>query len=127
MRILLLGSIYASLVASVLIAHGDEPKISKPNIVMEKKSEYAQDMLKALMSDDFERLERDVTLMQIFTRLEEMYRADNPAYHEQLTKFRSSVTALSKSVEQKNREEASQAYVDMVQSCIRCHRIIRKP
>lgn len=127
MRRLLASSIGVCLVAVTFVAQADEPKPSKPSTVMEKKTEYSQDMLKALMNDDFDRLERDVKLIQVFTRLEEMYRAKNPGYQEQLTKFRTAVTALSKSVEEKNQESASQAYVDMVQSCIRCHRIIRNP
>jgi hypothetical protein len=128
MRTHLLLVLCAFFLAVTFAAEADEPNPSpKPSIVMEKKTEYSQDMLKALMNDDFDRLERDVKLMQVFTRLEEMYRAKTPGYQEQLTKFRNSVTALSKSVEEKNQEGASQAYVDMVQSCIRCHRIIRNP
>ena len=103
----------------------DEPKPSQPSVIMEKKLEYAQDILKALMNEDFDRLDRDVKLMKVFTRLEEMYRAKQPEYHEQLTKFQNSVAGLSKSVEEKNHEGASQAYLSMVQSCIQCHKIIK--
>ncbi len=127
MRSLLAVSLCVVSVTLACVASADEPKPSKPSVVMEKKLEYSQDILKALMNDDFDRLERDVKLMQVFTRLEEMYRAKSPEYQDQLTKFRTSVTALSKSIEEKNRESASQAYVDMVQSCIRCHRILRNP
>ena len=93
---------------------------------MEKKLEYAQDILKALMNDDFDRLERDVKLMKVFTRLEGMYGAQQPGYREQLVKFQDSVAALSTSVIEKNHDTASQAYLNMVRSCIDCHKIIKQ-
>ena len=108
------------------LATADEPSPPKSNVVMEKKLEYAQDILKALMNEDFDRLERDVKLMKVFTRLEGMYGARQPGYREQLAKFQDSVTALSTSVIEKNHETASKAYLNMVRSCIDCHKIIKQ-
>jgi hypothetical protein len=115
----------AAFFAWMSVTSADEPKPAKSSVVMEKKLEYAQDILKALMNEDFDRLERDVKLMKVFTRLEEMYSAKQPGYREQLTKFQTSVAALTTSVEAKNHETASQAYLNMVQSCIQCHKIIK--
>jgi hypothetical protein len=126
MRKPLITAIVASLIAVAIFVHADEPKRpSGSSVVMEKKTEYSQDMLKALMNNDFDRLGHDVKLMRVFTRLEEMYRAKSSDYQEQLTKFTTAVTELSKAAEEQDLENASQAYVDMIQSCIRCHRIIR--
>ena len=113
-------------IAFLGFASADEPSPPKSNVVMEKKLEYAQDILKALMNDDFDRLERDVKLMKVFTRLEGMYGAKQPGYREQLVKFQDSVTALSTSVAEKNHDTASQAYLNMVRSCIDCHKIIKQ-
>lgn len=115
----------ACLVSAALLAPAAEPEPKKPSIVMEKKLEYSQDMLKALVNDDFARLDRDVKLMEVFTRLEEMYRAKRPDYQDQLAKFKSSLSMMSKAVEQTDHDAAAEAYGTMVQSCIRCHQIIR--
>lgn len=125
MRGLLVCSLGGWLIATSFSTQAEEPKAAPSSVVMAKKLEYSQDMLQALMNDDFERLERDVKLMHVFTRLEEMYRAKRPEYQEQFTKFRDSVTALTAAIEKKDEEAASLAYGGMVQSCIRCHRLIR--
>lgn len=125
MRHVFMVSLVVGCGSLLVAARAEEPKAAKPSIVMTKKLEYSQDMLQALMNDDFERLERDVNLMQVFTRLEEMYRAKKPEYQTQLTKFRESITALTKSISDKDEESASKAYANMVESCIRCHRVIR--
>ncbi|MBA4019956.1 MAG: hypothetical protein C0483_22550 [Pirellula sp.] len=111
--------------AQIRPTQGDEPKPSQSSVVMEKKLEYAQDILKGLMNKDFDRLDRDAKLMKVFTRLEEMYRGKQPEYREQLAKFQNSVTALSAAVDQKKQDDASRAYLNMVDSCIQCHRILR--
>lgn len=103
----------------------DEPQ-RKSSVVMERKLEYAQNLLKALMTEDFDEIARNVKLMKTFTRLEEMYRSKQPGYAEQLTKFQESVAQLSQATDDKNHDQASQAYVDMVQSCIRCHKLLKK-
>jgi hypothetical protein len=125
MRNFLMAVLGLWIYGTTFVAMAQDPKPSKPSVVMAKKLEYSQDMLKALMNDDFERLERDVKLMQVFTRLEEMYRAKQPKYQEQFVKFRDSLDSLSKSVAEKDSESASQSYSNMVQSCIRCHQLIR--
>ncbi len=125
MRSFLTAAICLWSYGTTFVATAEEPKPSKPSVVMEKKLEYSQDMLKALMNDDFDRLDRDVKLMQVFTRLEEMYRAKQPGYQEQFAKFRDSLGALSKSIAEKDSETASRDYANMVQSCIRCHHLIR--
>lgn len=125
MRYFLILVLCSWIYGATFVATAEEPKPAKPSVVMEKKLEYSQDILKALMNDDFDRLDRDVKLMQVFTRLEEMYRAKQPDYQEQFGKFRDSLSSLSKSVTEKNSETAARDYGNMVQSCIRCHQIIR--
>lgn len=125
MRYFLMATLGLWIYGGTFVVMAQDPKPSQPSVVMEKKLEYSQDMLKALMNDDFERLDRDVKLMQVFTRLEEMYRGKQPKYQEQFAKFRDSLGSLSKAVVEKDSESAAQNYSNMVQSCIRCHQIIR--
>jgi len=120
-----MAALLVPLSAAFAVVSAAEPKPVKSNVIMEKKLEYSQDMLKALMNEDFNRLERNVKLMRIFTRLEEMYGGKQPGYREQLVNFQNSVAALSTSVEEKNHAGTSQAYLNMVQSCIQCHKMIK--
>ena len=107
---------------SSLAAEGEKPKSS---VIMEKKLEYSQQLLSAMITEDFTAAERDIKLLKTFTRLEEMYRGKRPEYRAQLTKFQDSITAISKAVDDKNLDEMSRGYADMVQSCVKCHEILR--
>jgi cytochrome c556 len=123
-RIGRLWTVAACAVTAVAFAADPEPK--KSSIIMEKKLEYSQNLLRALMTEDYDEVERNVTLMKTFTRLEEMYRSKKPAYRAQLTKFQEAVDGMAKAVEGKNYDGASAAYVSMVQSCIGCHKTLRQ-
>ncbi len=105
---------------------GEEPATAKGSVVMAKKLEYSQQLLSALMTENYDEADRNVKLMKIFTRLEEMYRGKTPEYKAQLKKFQDSVTQLSAAVEAKQHDAASQAYLDMLQSCIQCHKTLQK-
>lgn len=107
---------------SSFAAEGEKPKSS---VIMEKKLEYSEELLRAMITEDFAAAERDVKLLKTFTRLEEMYRGKRPEYRAQLTKFQESVSAISKAVDDKNLDEMSRGYADMVQSCVKCHEILR--
>jgi hypothetical protein len=107
-------------------ARAEEPAPAKGSVVMAKKLEYSQQLLSALMTENYDEADRNVKLMKIFTRLEEMYRGKTPEYKAQLKKFQDSVTQLSTAVEAKQHDAASQAYLDMLKSCIQCHKTLQK-
>ena len=107
---------------SSFAAEGEKPKSS---VIMEKKLEYSEELLRAMITEDFAAAERDVKLLKTFTRLEEMYRGKRPEYRAQLAKFQDSVSAISKAVDDKNLDEMSSGYADMIQSCVKCHQILR--
>ena len=102
-----------------------EPEPPKKSVLMEKKLEYAQNLLKALITENDEEADRNVKLMKTFTKLEEMYRGKKPEYKSQLSKFQESVNDLTASINAKNYDAASDAYVEMIQSCIGCHRVLK--
>ncbi len=108
--------------AAVLAADPEKPK---PSVVMQKKLEYSQNLLSALMSEDFDEAERNVKLMKTFTRLEEMLRSKKPGYREQLDHFEDALSELSTAVDTEDHDRASKAYLDMLDSCIRCHKVMR--
>ncbi len=121
-----------SLVVAVLVtsfclaaSFAADPEKSKPSVVMQKKLEYSQNLLSALMSEDFEEAERNVKLMKTFTRLEEMLRSKKPGYREQLDHFEDAVAELSTAVDAEDHDRASKAYLDMLDSCIRCHKAMK--
>jgi hypothetical protein len=127
MRLSRTGTLWAIAACTVtVVAFAAEPEPKKPSVIMEKKLQYSQNLLRALMAEDYEAAERDVKLMKTFARLEEMYRGKKPGYREQLTKFQRSVDDLSKAVDQKNHEGATSAYVSMLQSCIGCHKALKQ-
>ena len=115
-------SVLVLMTCSSFAAEGEKPKSS---VIMEKKLEYSEELLRSMITEDFAAAERDVKLLKTFTRLEEMYRGKRPEYRAQLTKFQDSISALSKAVDDKNLDAMSSGYADMVQSCVKCHQILR--
>ena len=124
MRIVIVATLFFGACWS-LPATGADQEPPKRSVLMEKKVEYAQNLLKALMTENFDEADRNVKLMKTFTRLEEMYRGKRPEYKAQLTKFQTSISELTTTVEAKDYDKASDAYVNMIQSCIRCHRELK--
>jgi hypothetical protein len=122
-----MSAVVAVLVASIsLVASlAEEPEKPKPSVVMQKKLEYSQNLLSALMSEDFAEAERNVKLMKTYTRLEEMLRSKKPGYREELDHFEDALDDLSTAVDAEDHDRASKAYLDMLASCILCHRVMR--
>jgi hypothetical protein len=122
-----IAAVVAVLVASISLAASiaEESEPSKPSVVMQKKLEYSQNLLSALMSEDFEEADRNVKLLKTYTRLEEMLRNKKPGYREQLDRFEDSLAELSTAVNAEDHNRASKAYLDMLASCILCHRVMR--
>ncbi len=122
-----ISAVVAVLIASFGLAasFAADPEKPKPSVVMQKKLEYSQNLLSALMSEDFVEAERNVKLMKTYTRLEEMLRSKKPGYREQLDHFEDALDQLSTAVDAEDHDGASKAYLDMLDSCIRCHTVMR--
>lgn len=125
MRAFLVTCCFMSALGVVALG-ADAPKPEKPSIVMEKKMEYSQNLLRALMTDDFDEAGKNVKLMKTFTHLEEMFRGRRPGYEDQLKKFQASVADLSQAIDEKNHDGSTRAYMGMIQTCIQCHKVLRE-
>ena len=117
--------VIAVLAASISLAVSFAAEAEKPSVLMQKKLEYSQNLLSALMSEDFKEADRNVNLLKTFTRLEEMLRSKKPGYREQLDHFEDALAELSTAVDAEDHDRASKAYLDMLDSCIRCHKVMR--
>lgn len=104
----------------------DQEPERKPNLLMEKKLEYSQGLLQALVNGDYDEARRNAKLMKTFTRLEQLYQGKNPEYAVQLKEFQATTTALSSAIDEKKLGDASKAYGAMIQSCVKCHEVIRE-
>lgn len=103
----------------------DPASTAKSNTLMEKKLEYSEGLLKSLVRGDFDEARRNAKLMKTFTRLEQLYQGKNPEYAVQLKEFQATNAALSQAIEDKKLNDASKAYGAMIESCIKCHAVIR--
>jgi cytochrome c556 len=122
-----IAAVVAVLVASISLvsSFAEESEKSKPSVVMQKKLEYSQNLLSAIMSEDFEEASRNVKLLKTYTRLEEMLRSKKPGYREELDHFGDALDELTTAVDAEDHDRASKAYLDMLASCILCHRVMR--
>jgi len=96
---------------------------------MEVKRLSAAEVFSALTVGDFKQLETSARRMQILNLLEQ-WRRDNAFekesdYQGQLNAFEFATKELIRTAKAKDVDGALGAYINLTQSCVRCHKLIR--
>jgi cytochrome c556 len=110
---------------AVRVAGGAEQ--DEPSFWMQKKMEYSEKILAGLAKADFEAIEKNSKSMNALSQLEKWVRAGSPAYQSQLTTFRSANRSLVRMAQEKDLDGATLAFMQLTQSCVQCHKVIRDP
>jgi hypothetical protein len=105
---------------AVRVAGGAEQ--DEPSFWMQKKMEYSEKILAG-----FEAIEKNSKSMNALSQLEKWVRAGSPAYQSQLTTFRSANRSLVRMAQEKDLDGATLAFMQLTQSCVQCHKVIRDP
>lgn len=112
---------------TTLVLSQDKPakESSQHNTLMEKKLEYAQNILAGLTLEDFDLVAKNAKAMNSLNVLEKWMRADTPAYRAQLKVFQFANSELVRLSEAKNLDGSTLAYVQLTLSCVNCHKHVR--
>jgi hypothetical protein len=108
---------------------GQEPAPKNRNRWMQAKRNHAQQIFSALTDGDFEQMELSGRRMLVAGVIEKWF-AENPLkddveYREQLKAFDKATRDFVREAQDKDLEEAFEAYTRMSRSCIKCHQLMR--
>lgn len=94
---------------------------------MRAKLSLTQGILEGLVSEDFERINRNSNALILLTAAEEWKQQGTPLYKQHSDEFRTAVKDLRAMAQKKNLDGAALAYLHVTTSCIECHRYVRSP
>ncbi len=127
MRKLALAVAMVAMLACGLSLAGEEKKEKQePSFWMKQKLAYSQNILKGLVSEDYEAIHKNAVAMKDLNRIERFVRRKPEGYRTQLQVFQFSVDELIRQAEVDDLEGATLAFTQMTISCVRCHKHLRK-
>ena len=108
---------------------GPDPTVAKESkpvsFWMEKKLEYAQEILRGLASGDLDEVSEKAEQMRLLSKVEGWVRHRKPGYTAQFQVFEFANAQLLKNAQIKNLDGASIAFQQLTMSCISCHKMLR--
>ncbi len=93
---------------------------------MEKKLEYARDMLGALAAGEFDEIESQADRMRLVGKIEGFVRGRSPSYASHLQSFDLATGELKRQAHAKSIEGAMLAFNQLTTSCVTCHQTVRE-
>jgi len=92
---------------------------------MRAKLAHSQDVLEGLSLADFDLIEKGAQELSLASQDSSWQVLQTEDYARQSAEFRRSCDSLRKAAREKNLDGASAAYVEMVQSCLGCHKALK--
>ena len=93
---------------------------------MEKKMEYAQDILRGLVRGDLDFVAERAEQMRVVSKVEGWIRGKKPGYRAHLQVFQFANSEISRQSRAGNLEGSTMAFQQLTASCVSCHRILRE-
>jgi hypothetical protein len=104
------------------------PKISdKPGLqeFMHRKLDLSQDVLEGLVTENFEKIQKNAAAMLVLSKAEEWQVSNDMLYRQHSSEFQRVLKQMEKSAKDKSIDGSSLAFVQMTMNCIECHRFVR--
>jgi hypothetical protein len=94
---------------------------------MEKKLEYAQEILEGLATGDLNQVAEKSRQIRVLSRVEGWIRKGKPGYRAQLQAFEFANSEIERHAKAGNLEGAAMGFQQLTISCVSCHAILRHP
>ena len=118
--------ILASLFASTPPTYAQAEKEPGAKEAMRQKVAYSQQTLVGITQGDYGLIASNAGKLVELSNKTNWYSRQVPEYELFLNEFRRNAQELMKAGQQNNLDAASLAYVQMIMSCVSCHKFIRK-
>ena len=112
--------IIASLTSLTLSRQAD----SRPDIMVEKL-EYSQQLLEAIILDDFPRTERLADQLALLAELSNWDLIRTPEYTRRSLEFSGAAGRLAEAAGDSNSDGVALGYVELTLECFQCHKYLR--
>lgn len=122
MKNILILSCASLFIAAFAMAQTQEP--TKPSALVKKKLDHAQKILIGLTTEDYPLMSQNAEKLLALTEKQWTERA-TADYKAQLKDFSLAVNSVREHAAQKDLDQASEAYFQMTQSCLSCHKYLR--
>lgn len=96
-----------------------------PSLWMKQKLVASQTILAALTRADYDAIEKNANAMLDVGFLEKWIRAGTPNYRTLMNDFQYANKSLVQAAKEKNLDAATVAYLQLIFSCVNCHRLVR--
>ena len=93
--------------------------------IMQRKLEFANNLLPALMLENFDAIERNSKRLQRLSEASNWSVIRTHEYTRHNSEFRRAVDALEKAAQEKDLDAAALAYAEMSLKCVQCHKYVR--
>ena len=112
--------------ASTLVASAAKPQQDPVKKLMSLKLDYSQQILGALVSEDFEALKELSFKLGALAGAGDWLVIRSEEYNQRTAEFLRAVEALRDAPKHRNIDAAAMAYVDMTLTCVQCHKYVRE-
>jgi hypothetical protein len=123
---LLAPLLLALLFAGTKFTYAQAEKESSVKKAMRQKVAYSQQVLVGITLEDYGLIANNAEKLLELSNKTNWYSRQVPEYELFLNEFRRNAQELMKAGQQKNLDAASLAYVQMIFSCVSCHKFIRR-
>lgn len=128
MRLAMLFS--AILAIGSVAAFADDPpageKEEKPDVWMQKKLKFSQQILAGIAAGDFDQIARSADTLKGLDKIESFIRARTPRYRVQLQLFQDANEEIIRQADAENLEGVTLAFNQLTISCVNCHKHLRE-
>lgn len=118
------------LLASCTVAVADDPATNKPerkpDVWMQKKLKYSQQVLEGIAAGDFDLIAKSGDTLKGMDKIESFIRARTPRYRVQLQLFQDANEEIIRQAEAENLEGVTLAFNQLTISCVNCHKQLRE-
>ena len=95
-------------------------------MIMDEKLEYSQQLLEAIVFEDFEAFERIADELHLLSELSSWDVIRSPEYTRRSLEFQRVATRLAEVAADKNLDGLALGYVELTLQCFQCHRYMRE-
>lgn len=95
-------------------------------IIMDDKLEYSQQLLEAVVFEDFHAVERIADELHLLSELSSWDVIRSPEYTQRSLEFQRVATRLAEVAAKKNLDGLALGYVELTLQCFQCHRYMRE-
>ncbi len=116
------GLCIAGLLTSLTLSQQSDPL----PVIMDDKLEYSQQLLEAIVFEDFDDVERIADELHLLSELSSWDVIRSPEYTRRSLEFQRVATRLAEVAAEKNLDGLALGYVELTLQCFQCHRYMRE-